>query len=699
MQCGGGDEQLAKETVKEKRTKNNLPLRLNILFIAVFLAFSVLIARLGYVQLVEGDYYSNLVHSNETQTARLESARGKIVDVNGEVLADNDAEPAVVYIRHLGIDGYKNLDIARKLARLITMDPQIWEKKVTPRDKKEYYVLTHYKTLKEAIDDYLSKKEQNALEDDKEYSVLIDRIPDEKLGDYSKEDEQIISILHEFNQASNLSPHIIKKGLSNEELARVGESLDEFYGTIRTDVASNRVYPTKNDKNDLFYIGKLGDIPAEKIDSYLAKGYSMNDLVGTSNLEQQYENYLRGIPTTLTFATKNGVPVGDPTIKDGRRGYDLQLTVDTRLQEQMNQILEKNIRDAVSQGNGQIEGAYAVAMNPNTGAVLALGGKKYQNGKMTDNGNGAINFQFRMGSAVKGATLLTGFRYDAVPSSFTDRPIIYPGGAGGKSGMFSSWSDYGLGTLTPERALEKSSNVFMAKIASNMAGISLTPSGGKYVARGNVGPKFRSAFLNLRDGYRQFGLGTDTGIDLPNVATGYLGDIPPQYGNIHQFAIGQFDTYTPLQMAQYVSTIANGGHRMQPHLLKSVHAPGEDPNELGPAVYTFEPKVLNTIDNTQKDIERVQKGMYLVTHGSAGTARTLGSGENAKYKISGKTGTAELDDNNVNETFISYAPYDDPEIAVAVVVPNVDGGRQNQLIARDIIKAYDDLYHFTDQKK
>ncbi|RYM02208.1 penicillin-binding protein 2 [Sporolactobacillus sp. THM7-7] len=692
-----GEIRLAKETVKNKKTKNNLPLRLNFLFLAVFLAFSILIARLGYVQIVDGEYYKNQVKGSHSQTAKIDSARGKIVDVNGAVMAENNGESAVVYIRHLGIDGYKSLEIARKLSRLITMDDKAL-KKITQRDEKEYYVLTQYQKLSKAYNDYLSKKEQDALEDkpSREYALLLERIPNRNLPQFSDKDRQVMAILHELNQASNLSPHIIKKGLTREELARVGESLDEFYGTIRTDVASDRVYS----KDKPFFLGKMGDIPVEEIDSYLAEGYSRNEQVGISYLEKQYESYLRGIPTTLTFKTRNSVPVGNPTITAGRRGYDVQLTTDMRLQKEVGKILEQNIRSARAiAGNGQNNGAYAVAMNPKTGAILAMGGKTYDpsTGKFSDTSSNTINAQFQIGSAVKGATELVGFQHNAVPSVFTDMPINYKGG-----GQFKSWEQSGLGTLTPETALEHSSNVFMAKIASNMAGISLAPAGGHYNARGNVGERFRQAFLNLREGYSQFGLGTKTGIDLPSEGNGYYGPMPETFGLIHQFAIGQYDLYTPLQMVQYISTIANGGYRMQPHLLQSVHKPGTDPNKLGPAIYTFKPKVLNTISNNKEDIQRVQKGLYLVTHSPGGTASTVGTGANAKYKIVGKTGTAQIDRNDLglyNETFVSYAPYDNPEIAVAVVVPAVRSGDQNRQIAVDIYKAYDKLYHYTDRNR
>lgn len=689
---------LANETVKNKGTKNNLPLKLNILFIVVFLAFAILIVRLGFVQIVNGAHYKSIVNANHYQTASIASARGKIVDANGVTMADNKAELAIVYIRNASIDGYKSLDIARKLSGLLTMDQQAVQS-VTTSDKQEYYVLTHYKTLQQAFNAYLSQKEQSALTANpaNEYNVAVGRVPNRVLNSYTPKDMQVMAIQHAFNQASNLSPYIIKRGLNvnDKEYVNVVDHLSEFNGTIQTADVSSRIYA----KNNPFYIGLVGQIPAEKINNYLAEGYSRNDLVGTSNLEEQYESYLRGVPMTLTYQTKNGKPVGNPTIKSGQRGDDLQLTIDSRLQSKLNQILISNIKAARAQpGNSQNNSAYAVVMNPKTGAILAVGGEKLVNGQFVDASNEAINAQFAMGSAVKGATELTGYQYNAVPSQFTDMPIKYPG----TQARFSSWEVGGLGSLTPEQALEFSSNIFMAKITSNMAGIILTPAGGQYDASLPLvtSSRFMKAVENLRDGYSQFGLGVKTGIDLPVEGTGYNGGMPSNPGLIHQFGIGQFDTYTPLEMVQYISTIANGGYRIQPHLLQSIHASSSDPTQLGPTVYSFKPRVLNTINNTQQQIKSVQNGLYLVTHGPStlATGIMLGTGANTKYKIAAKTGTAQIDPNDTglyNETLVSYAPYDNPEIAVSVVVPSVRTGIQNKQIALDIYQEYDNLYHYT----
>ncbi|MCQ2008417.1 MAG: penicillin-binding protein 2 [Sporolactobacillus sp.] len=687
---------MAKETVKNKGTKHNLPMRLNILFLVVFVAFAGLILRLGYIQIVRGDYYKALAKDNNTQSARIESARGKIFDTNGVTLADNKAELAVVYIRNAGISAEKGLKLARKLSNYLTLDGKAISR-ISTRDKREYYILTKFKKLSDAYNKYLTPAEQKkyAKKQGQLYKLLLSKVPKSELKGYSKKDVQIMAIQHEFNQASNLNPYIIKRGLNvaDKEYIDVVDHLNDFNGTIQTADVSSRTYV----KDKPFYVGKMGPIPEDKITGYLAQGYSRNTDVGISYLENQYENYLRGVPMTLTYKTEKGLPVGNPTVKEGQRGDDLQLTIDIRLQNKLDQVLEQKISEARSMaGNSQNNSAYAVMMNPKTGAILAIGGKKYVNGKFEDVSSDAITSQFEMGSAVKGATELIGFQHHAVPEHFYDMQIDYPG-SGNHS--FSSWEQGGLGMQTPETALQHSSNIFMAAIVSNMAGISLTSAGGHYNARfpSPYSSKFVKAINDLRNGYSQFGMGVKTGVDLPTEGTGYNGGMPDNSGLIHQFAIGQYDTYTPIEMAQYISTIANGGYRMQPHLLESVHEPGSDPDKLGNTVYSFTPNVLNTIGNNKHDLARVQHGLYLVTHGTGGTGSVFYT-QGQKYKVAAKTGTAQINENDkslYNETLVSYAPYDDPQVAISVVVPKVRTGHQNQEIALEMYKEYDKYYHYT----
>ncbi|GGE46867.1 penicillin-binding protein [Pullulanibacillus camelliae] len=702
-----------KQIRKKKKKKNHIPFRLNILFLLIFFAFSVLIMRLGYVQIVKGKEYTSDLNSMRKVETTVNSPRGLILDSEGKVLAGNKSSYAVVFTRKPNQDNTKLIDLAEKLSQYIDVSTKkdvengiITTQDVTERDMKDYYITKHQETI---YKDKLTKKEiekaDNADKAAKDkgktantaYDMVLDRITDKDLSTINEKEMKVIAIWRELVQAKNLTPTIIASHLSDKELARLGENLSKFNGMIDTSIASTRDYP----EGHYFFLGNVKTIPAHQEDNYSAIGYNLNDLVGTSNLEEEYESVLRGIPTTYKF-TKNskGQVVGNPTEKEGQRGNDIELTVNGDLEKKAGDIIEKSIRFAKkpSFGNKELTSAYAVVMNPNTGAVLAMVGRTLDpnTGKFTDTSSATILNGFEIGSAAKPATLLTGYRNNAVPSSFVDKPITYKAGP-----PFKSYER--LGTMTPETALQKSSNVYMAHVAGLIAGVHYQDLGSSYLATGSVGPRFVNAFKIMRDGYAICGLGVHTGIDLPFESTGYQGKIPTDFGIIHQFAIGQYDQYTPLQMAQYVSTIANGGYRIAPHLLDSVHAPGKDPTQLGPTVKTYKPKILNTIPNTKSQLDVVHKGMEMVTH-TGGTASFLGSTNSGyvgpypnvnynKYKIAGKTGTAQIDQNDLqlyNETFIGYAPYDNPQIAVSVVVPKMRKSSINSTIAGDIIKYYFD---------
>lgn len=200
----------------------------------------------------------------------------------------------------------------------------------------------------------------------------------------------------------------------------------------------------------------------------------------------------------------------------------------------------------------------------------------------------------------------------------------------------------------------------------------------------------------LQNYFNQFGLGASTGIDYPYESTGVRGEAPDNPGNILDFAIGQYDTYTTLQLAQYVSTIANDGYRVQPHFLKEARDPIASLDELGPLYYSKNTSVMNRIEMTNDQISRVQEGFRLSYQGSQGT----GSGffANKSYNPAGKTGTAQsfqyVDGQEFalnNLTLVGYAPYDDPEVAFAVVVPYVgigEGDQVNLKIGERILDTY-----------
>lgn len=665
---------------KKKKKKNQVPFRLNILFIIVFLLFSTLILRLGFVQIVQGEDYKAQASQTKKVTSKQDAARGKMYGTNGELLVDNKSKYAITYTRPKGTQNDELLKLAKKLTKYIHLDTD----KVTKRDEEDYWILTH----PNIYDEKLSPAEKKKYKDDKDnkaYKVVLKRITNKDLKQLDKQDMQVIAIWRELTQSMDLTPHYVKKGLDEKTVARIGEHLDSLPGIDLT-VAPVRVYPHGHE----FYLGHVGSIPEGDLDHYLVRGYNRNDQVGTSYLEQYYEDVLNGTATQTEYTVgQNGKVTGDPKRIEGHRGDDIELTINMELQKKVNKILEDGVRAAMP-GRPHLNSAYAVVMNPKTGGILTLAGRKYEDGHFKDVSDQTVNGSFAVGSTVKGATLLAGLETGNAPYGLVDKPVKYKGGGG-----FHSWQRAGLGYVTRETALERSSNIYMGLIGARLAGFQFQ-NGGSWLATHIPypnSPKVVHAFEKLRNVYSQFGLGAKTGIDLPSEGDGYKGPIPPpQSGQILQFAIGQYDTYTPIMVAQYMSTIANGGNRMQLHLLKSIRKPAKD-GKPGKVVYQYEPKVLDHITMSDDELKIVQRGFHLVTHGSQGTAR-LFVGE-LPYDVAGKTGTADVNLKNgghtVNELFTGYAPYNDPEVVVSVVVPGDENGKDHLKIAAKVFKAYFDL--------
>ncbi|TLS37285.1 peptidoglycan D,D-transpeptidase FtsI family protein [Pseudalkalibacillus caeni] len=650
----------------KKKKKNQVPVRLNILFLFVFILFSLLILRLGTIQIVQGEKYEQKTEQTENVVAKSSAPRGKMYDRQGRVVVDNKPTYTLTYIRSQNTDPSERLETAKVLADYIEKETD----KLTERDLKDYWILTREEEAKAK----LSEEEWEKLEDKKAYRLQLDRITEQDLNQITEPELEVAAIKREMDTGYALTSQVIKEGLTAKEMAVISEHLASLPG-VDIKMSAEREYPFGDTLNPIF--GNLGPIQRASKDFYVSRGYDLNDLVGKSFLEQQYEELLRGQKTKTKFITdKSGEPIGNPETIQGKRGNDLVLTVDMELQQGVEKIIEKNIREEAYRY--QVHSAYAIMMNPKTGEVLAMAGKeKDGKGGFIDKPYGTVYNAYEMGSAVKGASVLTGYNLGVIsPGSVLVDTPLYIGETRKKS-----YTSNGMGPINDLTALERSSNVYMFRIAMRAAGFDYVP----HKKGGTWNP---DAYGEVRRNFAQFGLGVKTGIDVPNESVGYNGGIQ-QIGNLMDMMIGQFDTYTPLQMVQYISTIANGGKRMEPHLVKSVREPTNGDGLSNSIVYQNEPRVLNHVEMKQSWIERVQQGLYQVVHGSRGTARRYFEG--ADYVAAGKTGTAQSND-NYNLTLVGYAPYDDPEVAFAVAVPDVNGEAAiNKHIGREILDLYFEL--------
>ncbi|MBM7693310.1 cell division protein FtsI/penicillin-binding protein 2 [Peribacillus deserti] len=679
---------------KSGKKKTHVPFRLNMLFFIVFILFSVLILRLGMVQIVYGDDYKREIERTEDVTVNNPVPRGKMYDRNGKVIVDNTPLNAITYTRQAGADTEEMLKTAEKLAKLIHMDT----KKVTERDKKDFWIMHHEEAAKKKITKAETKLyEEKKITDKELYNKQLSRITQKELNTITEDQMQVLAIYREFSSGYALTPQVVKnKDVSDKEFAVVSENLEKLPG-VETTTDWDRKYPFGSPLQTI--LGKVTSseegLPSEQLDYFLASDYSRNDRVGKSYIEQEYEDVLHGQKAKVKNVTdKAGNVIHSQKVSDGQRGKDLVLTIDMELQTAVEKIIEQELKDKKHNYSDTqlLERAFVVMMDPNTGEILTMAGKDYKKDektgkyKMNDFALGNLSTSYAMGSAVKGATVLTGYKTGVLTPGqrILDARMKIKG-----TKDKGSWQT--MGVIDDLTALKRSSNVYMFKTA-------IAIGKGNYVPGQSLDVD-TAAFSTLRDSYSQFGLGVRTGIDLPNEQNGFkgTGDGP---GLLMDLSIGQYDTYTPLQLVQYVSTIANGGSRLQPHLVKEIREPIDDNGKMGPVVEEMAPTVLNRLDMKPEWIDRVQEGFRQVMQDPRGTAAS--GFIDAEYKPAGKTGTAEAfydgpkrsqfkePPQTMNITLVSYAPYNNPEIAMAVVVPwayqSSEGHHMNLDIGR---KAYD----------
>lgn len=685
----------------KKKKKNPISLRMKYLFFIVFLLFSLLIIKLWIVQIVNGENYKNEVDRTEKVAVNVGTPRGKIYDRNGDVIVDNKPLNTITYTKTPTTTSQDMIEVAEKLSKLITMNTN----NITDRHLKDFWILKHPNKSSEL----LSTKEVKAINQNEDlseeekrnkiYKIQLDRVSKNAINSFNEDELQVLSIFIEMNIGYALSPQIIKnKNVSVEEMSKVSERLDKLPGVnVTTDW--DRVYMDDNTLRSI--IGHVSSskegLPKELKANYKAQGYSLNDRVGKSYLEYQYEDILQGQKKKLENITKNGEVQETNIVSEGIQGKDLILTIDMKLQKEIEKIVEEELENQVKKvgQSPYLDRAFVVMMDPFTGDLLSMVGKKYEKNKKTgkygleEYSLGTFTSSYEAGSAVKGATVLTGYMTNNLypGEQLIDEPIQIKG-TKPKTSWFNKYQRIPMNDLY---ALEKSSNSYMWKIAFRIGG-------DKYVPDGAVNFKSNS-FDIVRNHFSQFGLGVPTGLDLPGEVVGFQGK-EKNPGFLLDLVIGQYDTYTPMQLVQYVSTIANGGNRIKPHIMKEIREPGEAINSLGALLYESKPEILNRINATPKEIKHVQDGFYRVAHRSEGTANIF---KNAPYDPAAKSGTAEafykvpIMNKSVqthNTTLIGYAPFDYPEVAFSVVVPwshQSEDPYINKKIAKRVMDKYFEL--------
>ena len=518
----------------------------------------------------------------------------------------------------------------------------------------------------------------------------LERIPKSNLDSYSDVDKEAAYIYKLMNSGYNYAEKVIKKdNVTDSEYAVIAENLSGLPG-VNIKLDWEREYPYGNVFKTILGTVSSSEsgIPYELKSYYLNKGYELNDRVGTSYLEYQYEDVLKGI--------KNKYQVIDGKyvlLESGKRGNDIQLSIDIELQREIEKILEEELLATKSEPNTKYYNkSFVIVSNPNTGEILAMAGKQISGSmgsyKFYDYTPGILTSPVVVGSVVKGASHIVGYNTGSLSIGEVRDDACLKIAA---TPLKCSWKY--LGTLDDISALEFSSNTYQYNTAIRVGNGVYSYDAPLVVDD--------SAFDIYRNTFAQFGLGVSTEIDLPVESLGYKGSstLP---GHLMDFSIGQYDTYTPIQLSQYINTIANGGSRIKPYLVKSIYNPTND--GLTSKISDTSVSVLNKVDTESKYLDRVKLGFRKVLESGTGYGYI-----DLAYKPAGKTGRSEsfidtdngvVDTETLTNTFVAYAPYDNPIVSFTVISPDIyydENGSTyqsnvNKRIVSRVSKKYFDFY-------
>ena len=671
-----------------KFNSHSIPIRLNLLFAIVILLFLAIIGRLLYMQVLHKDFYENKLASASQTRVTTGSVRGEIYDATGKPLVENTVKQVVAFTRSNKMTATDLKDISNKLLNYVS----VTSPELTDRQIADYYLAdpaTYKKTVEGLPKDKRFDSDGNLLSESELYNNATESIASKKMT-YSEDEKKAIYIFNQLNAVGNFATGNIQTDpLNDTQIAVIASASKELPGISISTSWDRKVLDTSLSSIVGSVSSEKSGLPAEDVDEYLKKGYSLNDRVGTSYLEKQYEEILQGKRTVKEIhLDKHGDMESVENIEEGSKGKNIKLTIDLAFQDSVDELLKSYFKSELANGGAKYsEGVYAVALNPKMGAVLALSGMKHNvdTGELTPDSLGTVTNVFVPGSVVKAATISSGWENGVLSGNqtLTDQPIVFQGSA-----PINSWYTVSTGSfpITAVEALEYSSNTYMVQTALGMMGQTYQPN--MTVGTNNL----EFAMGKLRSTFGEYGLGVSTGIDLPDESTGF---IPKDYdlANYLNNAFGQFDNYTPMQLAQYVATIANNGVRLAPHIVEGVYDNNEQ-GGLGELIKQNDSTEMNKINISESDMSILQQGFYQVSHGTSAltTGRAFSNG--AAVSISGKTGTAESYVNGGqkanNTNAVAYAPTDNPQIAVAVVFPhntNLTNG-VGPSIARDIINLY-----------
>lgn len=636
--------------------------RFGLIIVLLISIYLVIGCRLFNLQILKNSEYNDKLAMATEKTIESTSApRGRIYDRNHKLLVDNEGIKTIYYKKQNGITTKEEIELAYEVSNNIDIDYS----KIDDNKLKDFYYKSHYKECRKKITDeewdLYNKRKLN----DKDIDKLIYERLDDEISEYTDSDKKAAYIYYLMNKGYSYAEKVIKNSdVTDAEYAYISENIDNLKG-FNTKLDWERVYLYGDTFKSI--LGNVSSntqgIPSELSKEYLKRGYTLDDRVGISYLEYQYEDYLRGTKAKYRLLSDNSYEL----VSEGKRGNDIVLTIDIELQKYLEGVLSNEVLNAKGEpGTQYYNRSFAIVSDPNTGEILAMAGKQavLKNGyyQIVDYTPGIVTLPVTPGSVVKGASMMVGYKYGAIDigTVLNDECIKIK-----DTPLKCSWQT--MGPIDDVYALQNSSNVYQYKIAIKVGNGSYEYNQGLVLDE--------SAFDKYREMYAEFGLGEKTGIDLPVESLGFMGKsrLP---GHLLDFSIGQYDTYTPIQLSQYINTIANNGVRLKPYLLKEVYKPSDSGDTFGSLIYKANVTELGKLSVEKKYIDRVREGF------SAVVTKGLGYGYMGNYTNSaGKTGTSQsfidtdgdgkVDTETITSSFVGYSPSDNPKMSIVVVSPDI----------------------------
>lgn len=668
----------------------NTNLRYNLITILVYIVGIVLIVQLFNLQIVNGKEYRKTSNTRLSRETVIKAARGSIKDRTGNLL--------VTTKMGFNIELYKTKINTTTLNKTILNTIKILENN---NDKYINNLPISIEPFKFTIDDEESqvnwKKENDIKEDATPEQCFYELKEKYKIEqDNILEAYKIMVVRYEIsrNGYSSIRPVTIAKDVSRESAVKLGEQSIYFPGISATNEPMVS-YPSGSLASHI--LGYVGNITETELDGR-EDTYGINDVIGKVGIQYVFEEYLRGKDGTKQLdMSVDGTITDEYITQEAVAGSDVILTIDANLQAATEKALANNIKKIASGGfskRSDAKAGAAVVMNVKTGEILTMASYPDYEPELFVNGisqkkldeynkgdnifNRAISGVYAPGSTFKMITAIAGL----------ETGVITPTEKINDIGVYKKahepacwiWNSYGMshGWLNVTEAITHSCNYFFYEVG------------------------YRATIDNIAKYAKYYGLGEKTNVELPMEEKGIVATRDKakergdewQIGETLSAAIGQsYNSYTPIQMAKYISMLANGGEPIDVTIVKSINdvngnqVSKEDITKFVNAKLGLTKEKKENLNIKKENIDAILKGMKGVTSEEGGTAYSTFA--NFNIELGGKTGSAQTDvQGKINGWFVGFAPYEEPEIAVVVLVENAGSGSYTAEVARDILQEY-----------